>query len=64
MSSSPVLALDGDPKDYVGDAGAFRALHGPQPRHGLPRLGTRRGRAGLGIVTGHDERADHRFDAA
>ena len=28
MSSSPVLALDGVIKDYVGDAGAFRALHG------------------------------------
>ena len=24
----PVLALDGVIKDYVGDAGAFRALHG------------------------------------
>ena len=28
MSASPVLALDGVIKDYVGDAGAFRALHG------------------------------------
>jgi putative ABC transport system ATP-binding protein len=28
VSSSPVLALDGVIKDYVGDAGAFRALHG------------------------------------
>ncbi len=28
MSTTPVLALDGVIKDYVGDAGAFRALHG------------------------------------
>jgi putative ABC transport system ATP-binding protein len=28
VSTTPVLALDGVIKDYVGDAGAFRALHG------------------------------------
>jgi len=28
VTASPVLALDGVIKDYVGDAGAFRALHG------------------------------------
>ncbi|TFU02950.1 ABC transporter ATP-binding protein [Polymorphobacter arshaanensis] len=28
MTGTPVLALDGVIKDYVGDAGAFRALHG------------------------------------